>query len=148
MLAAACSLLVVLGYHLLTRNAPPAVATIDLQAVVEAKELQFTDLVTRPGVTDVDREKAYQLVAKMGSELEAAVAQLRADCKCLILVRAAVVGASGADLTGALKQHMGIADLDTAVLRERIRHTRIAPDAAVPPSPPSPFLPPDGRASR
>lgn len=127
----ACSTLVAVGYHMLTRaHAPLPIATVDLQSVVEAKELQFTDIVTRTGATDADRDQAYQLVSKLGGELEAAVNELRRECNCLVLVRAAVVGSAQSDLTAALRQKMGVAEVDVAALREKLRQTRLAPPSS------------------
>jgi hypothetical protein len=129
----ACSTLVAVGYHMLTRaHVPLPIATVDLQSVVEAKELQFTDIVTRAGATDADRDRAYQLVAKLGGELETAVNELRNECKCMVLVRAAVVGSAPNDLTASLRQKLGVAEVDVGDLREKLRQTRMAPASAVP----------------
>lgn len=123
----ACSTLVAVAYHVLTRsNAPLPIATVDLQSVVEAKELQFTEIVTRAGATDVDRERAYQLVSRLGDELEVAVGELRNECRCLVLVRAAVVGSSQNDLTAALRKKLGVSEVDVAALREKLLQTRMS----------------------
>lgn len=129
-IALSCSIVVAAGYHMLIRGQLPLpIATVDLQSVVEAKELQFTDIVTRAGATDADRDRAYQLVARLGGELEKAVDELRNECKCMVLVRAAVVGSAPNDLTASLRQKMGVAEVDVAALRERLRQTRMAPAA-------------------
>lgn len=120
--ALSCATLVVVAYHMVMRShAPLPIATIDLQAVIEAKELQFTDIVTRPGVTDADRERAYQLVSRLAGELETAVRELRRDCNCLVLVSAAVVGRADMDLTNVLRERMGVAEVNVAALREKLR---------------------------
>lgn len=114
------------AYHLLQRrSATPPLATVDLQGVIEAKELQFTEIITKPGITDADRAQAYELVARIGSEVERAVEQLGEECECVVLVRAAVVGRSLPDLTESLRQKMGVADLDVAAVRERLRNAQL-----------------------
>lgn len=126
----ACALVVVVAYHMFIRGQiQPPIATIDLQSVVDAKELQFTEIVTRPGATDADRDRAYQLVSTLGGELESAVRDIRAECGCTLLVRAAVVGSAHADLTPALRARLGIADIDVASLREKLRQTRMTPSS-------------------
>jgi len=130
-IALSCSMVVAAGYHMLVRSQLPLpIATVDLQSVVEAKELQFTDIVTRAGATDADRDRAFQLVASLGGELETAVNELRNECRCMVLVRAAVVGSAPNDLTGALRKKMGVSEVDVAALRERLRQTRMAPSSA------------------
>lgn len=115
------SIAVVAGYHMTFYEPPLKVATVDLEAVMEAKQLQFAELVTRPGATDADREKAMGLVDAMAPELNRAVAQLVSECGCLVFLKNAVVGQAAVDLTGSLKAKMNVADVDVSRLRSRVR---------------------------
>lgn len=114
------------AYHAAFYAPPLRIATVDLDAVVEAKQLQFAEAIGRPGITDAEREGALKLVEGFASELGKAVSELKSECECLVLVKAAVVGASGMDLTPQLKQKMQVSNVDVEALRARIRGMRAA----------------------
>jgi hypothetical protein len=126
----AAVLAVVLGLWaydvLVARPRTPVIATVDLQAVVDAKEAVFTEMVAKQGASDQDRQKALDLVAAMGNELSDALAVIKSECGCLLLTKAAVVGQAHLDLTPQLKVRMGVSHVDPAAIRERLRQVYVA----------------------
>lgn len=108
------------AYHAVAYRPPVRIATVDLEGVVEALELQFADLVSRPGATDADREKALALAESAAPQMSRAVSELVSECGCLVLVKNAVVGQAGMDLTQRLKERMNVANVDVKAIRARL----------------------------
>ena len=89
---------------------PQRIATVDISEIVQIKEIQLTAMSAKVDATDKDRAAAYDEIAIFGKALETAIADLQQDCNCLLLVRNAVVK-GGDDLTGALKQKIGLGNV-------------------------------------
>lgn len=79
-------------------------ATVDIAAFVKEKEAQFTALLSKPSVSDADRQAAFIMVQKLGPEIERAVSRLQQECGCTILVKSAVVAGPSSDLTPRLRE--------------------------------------------
>lgn len=109
-----------------------AIATLDIEALVSAREVSIMSSLTRPETTDADRAVAYDKLSGFGKQLEDAIGQAAAECNCDILVRGAVVGRAARDLTDDVGARLGINALAVAEGRDRIR--RSLADAK-PPSP-------------
>ena len=94
-------------------RAKPAMtlATVDLSAVIAAKEKEFIEVLSKPNLTDTQREQAYELVKAIGPQIDAALKALRVDCRCTLLTKGAVLSAEEAaipDLTALLKPKLGL----------------------------------------
>lgn len=129
--AALVSILVtILGLVAYAHYGPKAVriATVDINEVIQIKEVQLTVMATKPGVTDKEREAAYDEITKFGSSVEGAIGDLQRDCDCLILVRAAVVKGAE-DMTGALKLKLGMSDVTLAQALATLSSPRSQPPA-------------------
>lgn len=112
------------AYHVAFYTPPVKIATIDIEAVIEAKQLQFAEIVARPGASDADRDRALSMVDAIGPELNAAVTDLVNQCGCLLLVKAAVVGQAAVDFTEQLKTRLNVSNVDVTAVRARLRqHT-------------------------
>jgi hypothetical protein len=75
---------------------------------VKIYELQFTQLIARPNVTDKEREEAYNLVSHVGPNIEKGIYVLQQQCGCVVLVKSAVLAGSAIDMTDDLKKILGI----------------------------------------
>jgi hypothetical protein len=118
--AAAC--LAVLAYDRLLATKPRTIAVVSLQTVIDAKEAQFAEALSRAGATDDDRVKAFQDVPEFANELAKHVASIASECEnCIVLVKDAVVGHADVDLTPKLMARLGIGDVNVAEMRARIR---------------------------
>jgi hypothetical protein len=87
----------------------PAYGVIDLKAVTEKREADFAALLTKPNVTDQDRAAAYDLVKQFAAHLDAAVKATREECKCTLMVKAAVIAndsTSVPDYTDRVRKHL------------------------------------------
>jgi hypothetical protein len=136
--AALVSILVtILGQIAYAHYGPKAVriATVDINEVMQIKEVQLTVMASKPGVTDKEREAAYDEITKFGSSFEGAIGELQRDCDCLILVRAAVVKGAE-DMTGALKLKLGMGDITLAQALATLSSPR--PQVATPTTPGAP----------
>lgn len=109
LIASLVSIVVVSLYHVTTRYVlkPPAYVVINLAEVVEAKEKVFTDMLSKPGITDADRGAAYELVKKFGADMEKEVANIQRDCNCMVFVKGALL-AGAEDKTPDLKKRLGL----------------------------------------
>lgn len=133
--AALVSILVtILGQVAYAYYGPKAVriATVDINEVMQIKEVQLTVMASKPGVTDKEREAAYDEITKFGSSFEGAIGELQRDCDCLILVRAAVVKGAE-DMTGALKLKLGMGEITLGQALATLSSPR--PQAATPAGP-------------
>ena len=109
--------LAVFLYDRLLAPRPRAIAVVSFQAVLEAKEAQFSDVVARPGVSDAERQKAVDAIDSLVSNLGPTIAALAADCNCIVLVKEAVVGSADIDLTPQLIGKLGLGDVNVAEIR-------------------------------
>jgi hypothetical protein len=97
------------------------IATVDIDAIVSAREMALVESLSRPGTTDIERGQAYDAVASFGRQIEKAIQDASVSCNCDVLVRGAVVGRAKLDLTEQIASSLGIAPASVAVGRERIR---------------------------
>ncbi len=99
----------VAAYHFLVIKSLPSsdIGTVDIAALIKAKEAQFTDLLSRSNVTDADREAAYKLVSNIGPQIERAVTAVQKQCKCILIVRSAVLAGDNVhDYTKVIMGHL------------------------------------------
>lgn len=109
-----------------TYRKPVRYASVNVSQLIEAHELLFSDIVTSPGATDSDRERAMRLAEQLGSKLTTALEQTKAECDCLLLVSSAVVGRADADLTAAVGERIGLKADDIKAANARLRATMLA----------------------
>jgi len=95
-------------YHFWLARPSAGFAVVDIASVVRVKEAEFTALLSRPEVSDKERMAAYQLVSRMGPEIERAVGELQKECACTIIVKSAVIAGVAEDLTPRLKEMLGM----------------------------------------
>lgn len=97
------------AYHFWLAKPEAGFAVVDIASIVKIKEAEFTALLSRPNVSDDDRRAAYQLVSRVGPDIEKAVEALQKECGCTILVKSAVIAGPAEDLTPRLKAMLGMA---------------------------------------
>jgi hypothetical protein len=86
----------------------PRVGTVDIAAVVQLKHLALAPIAFRANATAAEKEKANRDIERFGPELEAALAETRTECDCILLVRSAFVTGSATDYTERLKVRLGL----------------------------------------
>lgn len=96
------------AYHFLLAKPAAGFAVVDIASVVKVKEAEFTSMLSRPNVNDQDRQAAFQLVSRIGPEIERAVGVLQKECGCTIVVKSAVIAGPAEDLTPRLKELLGM----------------------------------------
>lgn len=98
-----------IGYIAFVQTSPKPIkfATVDIAEVVQIKELIVTTSISKPGTTDLEREKAFDEIGNFGSRLETAIAEMQNECGCIIFVRAAVIKGIE-DLTPVFKEKVGL----------------------------------------
>jgi hypothetical protein len=85
-----------------------AIGTVDLAEVYRAKETQFTQLLTASAGED-ERQQALALARSFSQRLPTALEELPYECRCLVIVRTALVGSPRArDLTPALRRKVDL----------------------------------------
>lgn len=116
-IAAVVSALTVALYHFFAAPALPRFATIDLAEVVAVREMQAMVEAARSGG---DPQASLKAATQWPAELERTLAAIQNECRCILLVRAAVVASQMTDLTPELKRRMGLDRLDAADLRRTL----------------------------
>jgi hypothetical protein len=103
------------AYHFWLVKPAAGFAVVDIASVVRVKEAEFTSLLSRPNVRDEDRQAAFQLVSRIGPEIEHAVGVLQKECRCTIVVKSAVIAGPAEDLTPRLKTLLGMSSRTDAM---------------------------------
>ena len=85
----------------LRRVMPPAVATVDVTATLKAHQ-QRSAMRIAQARSDDERQRALRQAGAFGARLEHAVGQLGAECRCVLLVREAVVAGEVPDMSARL----------------------------------------------
>ncbi len=132
LVSASLSALMVAGAAWWARQHQTRMATVDLQAVLDAKRASFAERITRPNVTDRDREDALAETGEVGAQMSAALKALQAECGCILLTRAAVIGAYAEveDLTPALMARLGMSEPVVANARRKLDERMQTKDVA------------------
>lgn len=101
LLVAACCLL---AYDRLIIRPSQWVGVVDVSEVYRIKEAEFASLLTA-GRTDEDRQRAMELATTFARRLPQALDELPLECRCLVVMKSVVAGASSntLDLTPRLK---------------------------------------------
>ena len=107
------------AYHLMQKKTQLGV--VDVASILETSELMFTDMLTKPDVSDRDRAAAYDLVRQTGPKVEAAIAQIQSACNCVVLTKAAVVAGDTTDYTAQVKRLLGLDAVDAQAIRARVK---------------------------
>ncbi len=109
-------------YHQYFVPRPVKFALLDLHYIIDAKEIEFTSMLASPSVTEAERKKAMDLVSGIEPELKKVLAQVRVDCGCEILVKAAALTSSNIpDITKQVADLMKINADEIIKAKERIR---------------------------
>ncbi len=109
-------------YHI--NFAPKAVrfAVLDLNFIMEAKELEFTAMLSNPGVTDVERKNALALVSNIEPDLRRVVADIRKECQCEILIKAAALTSNELpDITKMVAERMGVTEASLSASKSQLK---------------------------
>ena len=103
--------IVLLAYHAWdVEHGRPRLATLDIAEIYRLKENQFAALLTKPGASEPERAQAIELARAFGNDLSALTRSLPNECGCLVLTKAAIVGAGERipDLTPEIKRRFGL----------------------------------------
>lgn len=109
-------------YHLNFAPKQVRFAVLDLNFIMEAKELEFTAMLSSPGVTDVERKNALALVSNIEPDLRRVVADVRKECKCEILIKAAALTSSELpDITKIVAERMGVTEASLSASKSQLK---------------------------
>jgi len=81
------------------------IGVVDVAEVYRAKEAEFTQILTKASSED-DRQKALFMARTFAQRLPLALEELPRECNCLVVLKAAVAGATPntVDLTAVLRR--------------------------------------------
>lgn len=87
------------------RAIPPKVVSVDLQKLVEEEQKKTIDLLSSSNgvINDEQREKIARQSTEFAKKLSGAVEHLGADCKCVIVNKAALLGGAAPDYTDIVR---------------------------------------------
>lgn len=109
MLAALITLLALapVGYAA-KRRMPAAVATVDLQRLVEEEQQRMAALAGAGGQpAGEQRGRAEKQAMRYAQRLSVVVDALGAECQCVLLNKAALIGGVAADYTDLVRERLG-----------------------------------------
>lgn len=86
----------------------PKIGVVDIAGIMAAKEKLFTDYLLKPGITDEDKKRAFTQVGEFGKELSGIITSLPAECRCVVLNKAALIAGDAIDLTPSIKKRLGL----------------------------------------
>jgi hypothetical protein len=91
------------GYDRFVVRPSRLIGVVDLGEVYRAKEAEFARLLAQ-GASDEERRGALAVAQRFALRLPVALEELPHECRCLVVLRSAVAGATpdSVDLTGAL----------------------------------------------
>ena len=118
------------AYHWMQKKTQ--IGVVDVASILETSELMFTEMLTKPDVSDKDRANAYDLVKQTGPKVQAAIAQIQSECNCVLLTKAAVVAGNTSDFTSQAKAILGLDAVDTQAIKARLKESmaaRVGPSA-------------------
>lgn len=120
---AVCAAMIAL-YHIYAGPKPVKFVVLDINFIVDAKQMQFTAMLAKPGIVDADREAALDMVKSMEGELRSALDEYRVECGCEVLVKAAALTSSGMpDITKQIASKMGITETSLALAKAQVRQS-------------------------
>ena len=87
-----------------------AFAVLDVAELYRAKEARVAAVLVNHNATETERTTAITRAAAFGTELTALIAALPRECRCLVLARGAVIGATAPlpDLTPDVRRRLGL----------------------------------------
>jgi|UniRef100_Q47CP7 NAD(P)H-nitrite reductase large subunit len=93
------------AYDRLVLRPALVIGVVDVAEVYRAKEAEFTQILTKAS-SEEDRQKALFMARSFAQRLPVALEELPRECNCLVVLKAAVAGATPntVDLTAALRR--------------------------------------------
>jgi plasmid stability protein len=93
------------AYDRLVLRPALVIGVVDVAEVYRAKEAEFTQILTK-AISEEDRQKALFMARTFAQRLPLALEELPRECGCLVVLKAAVAGATPntVDLTAALRR--------------------------------------------
>lgn len=88
------------------RNRPPQVATVDLQKLVEEQQQTIINALSKGAPTDAQRTDAASQTETFAKKLSKTVDDLGAECKCVIVNKAALLGGALVDYTDLVRERL------------------------------------------
>lgn len=115
------SMAVISGYHYLFTQQTPTIAVVDVNELVELKQLAVSAQAITAKKTEKTAQDIYEQITSFTNKLEQEIANIQEDCGCVLIVRPAVIKSkTTVDYTDALKQHLGIDGLNRDELIKQI----------------------------
>ena len=98
------------GAHWVFGSEKTAFAVLDVAELYRVKETQVAAVLVNHNASETERTTAITRAAAFGTELTALIEALPEECRCLVLARGAVIGATAPlpDLTPNLRRRLGL----------------------------------------
>lgn len=85
------------------------IGVVDMLTVYREKEAQFAQAIMKDGATQAERDAAMASATEFAKSLPSVLAQISAECGCVVLAGNAVADRHNAiDLTGDLRKRLGL----------------------------------------
>ena len=102
--------LLAVGAHWILRSQKTAFAVLDVAELYRVKEFQVAAILVNHNASETERAAAVTGAASFATELTALIEALPEECRCLVLARGAVIGATAPlpDLTPDVRRRLGL----------------------------------------
>lgn len=121
MLTLLVSMMVLGVYHYYYGNQQHNIAVVDINELVELKQLVVSANALTMKKTDKTSQELYDQITAFTKQLESEITALQDECECMLLVRPAVIkGKTTIDYTDVLKQHLSLDGLNKDELIKQI----------------------------
>ena len=102
--------LLAVGAHWMLRSQKTAFAVLDVAELYRVKESQVAAILVSHAASEAERTAAITRAAAFSTELTALIETLPEECRCLVLARGAVIGATPPlpDLTPDVRRRLGL----------------------------------------
>lgn len=109
-------------YHRHFAYKPQQLGVVDVSLVVEAKRDIVHAMLAKPGVTELEKQTALDLLVKVEPELRAVLDDIRTECNCELLVKAAALTSDRIpDYTSEVASRLKLTEEAVNKAREDIR---------------------------
>ena len=121
-------------YHRHFAYKPMQLGVVDVSLIVEAKRDIVHAMLAKPDVSDAERQNALDLLVKVEPELRRVLDEVRTECECELLVKAAALTSDRLpDYTGEVAHRLQVTEDAVNRAREAIQKAMTQAGSALPP---------------
>ncbi len=92
--------------YVANKNLPKRIASVDLQKLVEEEQEKAMKILGSGSLTDEQRSSLQKVTIEFAIKLSVEVEKLGAECACILVNKAALLGGGADDFTDLIRERM------------------------------------------